>query len=250
MHSSIDLPRQFRLTIRDAIRDNPQMTRAVHAARRRCIYMSGERDASVYCIDSGKVKLALYTQEGRECVLAVRAEGDIFGELCLSGWGARVESAVAMEEVHLKAMHYLSLMKILRGASLLEDLVHYLAGCIAEHEEFIASLLSLKSERRLAEVLLHLGTACTPEAHGKIVAPRILYTDLAAMVGTTRSRVGFFIKHFQERGLIEVNPDQSFTLDVAKLRRFAIEGSSKGNAEDGDDENRVKVTSAASLVDV
>ncbi len=250
MQSTIDLPHQFRLTIRDIIRNNPQLTRTANVARRCCIYMSGERDVSVYCIESGTIKSAVYTQEGRECVLTVRTAGDIFGELCLSGRGTRVEAAVAMEDSCLKAMPYLSLMKILRSEALLEELVHYLAGCIAEHEEFIASLLSLKSERRLAEVLLHLAATRGPtDTHGRAIAPRILYTDLAAMVGTTRSRIGFFIKHFQERGFVEVNPDQSLILEVAKLRRFAKEGSLTGEEERSRSGNHSPVTSRA-LVDV
>jgi CRP-like cAMP-binding protein len=246
MYNQFDLPHQFRLTIRNTIQNNPHLTRTLKVAKRSCIYVSGERDTSVYCIDSGKVKLVLYTPEGKECVLAIRTVGDIFGEACFSGSPARVETAVAIEGTRLKAMPYVSLLNTLRSESLLEGLVHYLAACIAEHEEFIASLLSLKCERRLADVLIHLGTTSSANnSHGKTIAPRILYSDLAAMVGTTRSRIGFFLRHFQEWGLVEVNADRSLTINVEKLRRFAVEGSYKRDPDACRCNNRPTLVSAA-----
>ncbi len=221
--SQFDLLHQFSLKIREIIGREPLLCRRIKVFRRACVYASGDRDAKIYYVERGRIKLELLTRDGRECVLAIRATGDIFGELCLSGRLTRVESAVAMEEAQLIAVPYLGLLKLLRGESLFENFVQYLVGCIAEMQEDIATLLTGNSEHRLAKVLLQLaeevgtGGPCSTT----LFVPRILYQDLAAMVGTTRSRVGFFLKQFQERGLVVVNEDHSLMLDAARLREFA-----------------------------
>jgi CRP/FNR family cyclic AMP-dependent transcriptional regulator len=190
MDSRLDLQHSFKLKIWDSIQNELQFTRTLTVARGECVYVSGQRDASVYCIESGQVKLVFFTPEGRECVLAIRTAGDIFGELCLTGQVARVQTAVVMKDSRLRAIPYLTLLKTLKDESLLEDLVQYLAGRIAEQQEFIGLLLSANSEQRLANMFLRLGTLFgTIDSQGKVTIPRILFEDLAAMVGTTRSRV-------------------------------------------------------------
>jgi CRP/FNR family transcriptional regulator, cyclic AMP receptor protein len=94
---------------------------------------------------------------------------------------------------------------------------------MAEEQEHIALLLSANSEQRLANMLLHLGGLFgTNDSHSRTTIPRILLDDLASMVGTTRSRVGFFLKNFREQGLVEVNADRSLTFQPEKLREFAM----------------------------
>lgn len=231
-YNQVDQLYNFKLKIRDLIREESQRSRAIKVAARAFIYVSGQQDKMIYSIESGQVKLMMYTQEGREYLLAIRAVGDIFGELCLSGQLTRKETAVAMQEARLLAMSYPDLLKILRGESLLEDLIQYLACCIAQQQEAIGSLLTVNSEQRLAKVLLQLGSMLGVNYSRRItILPRILYEDLAAMVGTTRSRVGFFLKHFRECGLIEVNADRSLTIETEKLEEFASKSAFAQNTK-------------------
>jgi CRP-like cAMP-binding protein len=213
---------QFKLRIRDLIREESHWSHPIKVSARSCVYVAGEQDEMVYSIESGRIKLVLTTPEGREYVMAICPEGDLFGELCLSGELTRRETAVAIQDTRLIAIPYLELLKILQGKSLLEELIQYLVRCIARQQEVLGSLLSANSEQRLAKVLLQLGVIVGAECYcGTTVVPRILYEDLAAMVGTTRSRVGYFLKHFRELGLIEVNEDRSLTIETDKLDAFA-----------------------------
>lgn len=232
MVSPIDPHFQFKLKIRDLIREESQRSHTVKVPARAFVYTSGERDAMVYFIESGQIKLVLSTPEGREYVLAIRSAGDIFGELCLSGDLTRTETAVAMEDARLTAISYQDLLKLLRSESLLEGLIRYLACCSAQQQDTIGSLLAVNSEQRLAKVLLQLRSAGgTDHSRGTAVVPRILYEDLAAIVGTTRSRVGFFLKNFRERGLVAVNADRSLTISVEKLEVFARKSISREDAK-------------------
>jgi CRP/FNR family transcriptional regulator, cyclic AMP receptor protein len=216
----------FKLKIRDLIREEKHWSRTIKVAARSSIYVSGEQDATVYVIESGQIKLVLPTPEGREYVMALRTTGDIFGELCLSGQAMRAETAVAIQDSRLNAISYHDLLKILRDQSLLEELIKYLACCIAQQQEAIGSLLAANSEQRLAKMLLQLGSMFGADCRrGLMFVPRILYEDLAAMVGTTRSRVGYFLGHFREIGLIEINADRSLTIETEKLETFLRKGS-------------------------
>jgi CRP/FNR family transcriptional regulator, cyclic AMP receptor protein len=222
----------FKLKIRDMIREEKQWSRAIKVAARSSIYVSGEQDATVYVIESGQVKLVLPTPEGREYVMALRTTGDILGELCLSGQAMRAETAVATQDSRLNAIAYHDLLKILRDKSLLEELIKYLAGCIAQQQEAIGSLLVANSEQRLAKLLLQLGSMYGADCRRSLMlVPRILHEDLAAMVGTTRSRVGYFLGHFREIGLIEINADRSLTIETEKLKAFLRKGVSLENEQ-------------------
>jgi CRP/FNR family transcriptional regulator, cyclic AMP receptor protein len=221
MHNQIDQLCQFKRIVRDLICDESHRSRSIKVVSRAFVYAAGEKDAKVYCIESGQVKLVSFTPEGREYVLAIRNEGDIFGELCLSGELARTEAAVAMRDTCMHAISYDILLEILKSESLLEGMVHYLACCSAQQQETITSLLVANSEQRLAKILLeHTSQYSGNCGCGIAIVPRILHVDLAAMVGTTRSRIGFFLKRFRRCGLIEVNADHSLSIEVEKLKAF------------------------------
>jgi CRP-like cAMP-binding protein len=110
----------------------------------------------VYFIESGQVKLRMLSSEGKECLLAIHASGDVFGELCLSGIAGRLETATAMEDTRLKKVPCAKFLERLTTDSLLEGFVKYLAVRVAEQQEVIASLVTVDSEQRLGKTLLHL----------------------------------------------------------------------------------------------
>src|SRR6185295_13225282 len=93
---------RFKQQLRDSLQRETLNARAITIAKHTHVYTCGDPGETVYFIESGQVKLLMLSPEGRECLLAIYTAGDIFGELCLSGLGARVETAVAMEETVLK----------------------------------------------------------------------------------------------------------------------------------------------------
>src|SRR5580765_3328222 len=94
----------FKQQLRDSLQRETLNSRAIKIARHTNVYTCGDQDETVYFIESGQIKLLMLSSEGKECLLAIHAAGDIFGELCLSGSGARLETATAMEDTILKQM--------------------------------------------------------------------------------------------------------------------------------------------------
>jgi len=197
--------------------------RAIRIARRDFVYASGQRNAMVYLIESGQVKLVLPTLEGKECLLAIRVEGDIFGELCLTGQNERLETAVAMKETTVRQIPIRNFLTCLRQESLLEGLVQYLALRISEQQEMIAMLATEDGEQRLAKTLLHLGEVLgRGSAGGTRIEHRISHVELSRMVGTTRPRIGIFLKKFRELGLIRLTSERFLVIDQDRLREYAM----------------------------
>ncbi len=93
---------RFKEQMRESLRREVKNSRAIKIAKHANVYTVGEQDEMVYFIESGQVKLLMLSSEGKECLLAIHASGDVFGELCLSGTEGRLESATAMEDTLLK----------------------------------------------------------------------------------------------------------------------------------------------------
>lgn len=94
--------------------------------------------------------------EGREGLLSIHSEGDIFGEMCLTGLGPRIDTGTAMEATTLKQVSCSQFLECLRHNSLIEGFVRYLAARIADQQHVIANLVTVDSEKRLAQTLLRL----------------------------------------------------------------------------------------------
>ncbi len=228
---------QFAQQMREFFRKQALACRTVRIQRHQHVYTSGERDAMIYFVESGRVKLLLPSPEGKECLLAVRGPGDIFGELCLSGQTSRLETVVAMQDLALKQISYRSFLMNLKQESLLEGLIQYLAVRIAEQQEVIAGLTTEDSERRLARTLLHLGQRHgRSETHGTRIGMKLSQEELSAMVGTTRSRIGVFLKKFRALGLIRLNEERCLVIEEAKLEDYLLQDPSE--RQDGGDEIR------------
>src|SRR5919201_985537 len=93
---------EFKQKLRDSLQHETQNSRAIKIARHGNVYSCGDQDEMVYFIESGQIKLLMLSSEGKECLLAIHSAGDVFGELCLSGLGPRLETATAMKETNLK----------------------------------------------------------------------------------------------------------------------------------------------------
>src|SRR6266487_1442310 len=95
-------PDRFKQQLRDSLPHETLNSRAVKIARHANVYTCGDQDEMVYFIESGQIKLLMLSPEGKECLLAIHSAGDVFGELCLAGLGARLETATAMKQTVLK----------------------------------------------------------------------------------------------------------------------------------------------------
>jgi CRP/FNR family transcriptional regulator, cyclic AMP receptor protein len=146
----------FKQQMRESLRLETLNSRPVTIAKHDHVYTCGDNDEMVYFIESGQVKLLMLSPKGRECLLAVHATGDIFGESCLSGLGPRLETATAMEETILKQIPCPEFFALLSRDALFEGFAQYLAVRIADQQQVIANLMTVDSEQRLGKMLSQL----------------------------------------------------------------------------------------------
>ena len=175
------------------------------------IYAQGDAADAIYFVRNGKVRLTVVSHAGKERTLGLLGEGSFFGEGSLAGQARRTQSAAAMTHCELLRVDKAEMLETLRRERSIADLfVAYLLAHNIRSEEDLVDLLFNSSERRLARVLLLLarfGMDGVPHA----VVPKISQQTLADMVGTTRSRVSFFMNRFRRMGFIEYRGGQNST---------------------------------------
>jgi CRP/FNR family transcriptional regulator, cyclic AMP receptor protein len=151
------------------------------------------------------VKLTVISARGKEAVVAIPGSGDFFGEGCLAGQPLRMATATAMTECSILRVQKETMTRMLRNEPALSELfMTYLLTRNVRIEEDLVDQLFNSSEKRLARILLLL-TRFGKDGQQELVVPRISQETLADMVGTTRSRVSFFMNKFRKLGLIEYN---------------------------------------------
>ena len=211
----------FKLQLRDSLQRETMSSRAVKIARHANVYTCGDQDEMVYFIESGQIKLLMLSAEGRECLLAIHSGGDIFGELCLSGLGARLETATAMKATTVKQIPCAQFFARLSRDSLYEGFVRYLAVRIADQQQIIANLVTVDSEQRLGQTLLQLARTMGKKDPRSIrIELKITHEELSEMVGTTRPRISLFMQRFHNLRLIETNKDRFLIIKENKLSQY------------------------------
>jgi CRP/FNR family cyclic AMP-dependent transcriptional regulator len=174
----------------------------VYAAKQG-IFAQGDAADSVFYVQKGKVKLTVVSKTGREATLGMLGAGNFFGEGALAGQLLRMGSAAAMTECEIQRIDKKAMVDALhREPSFSELFVTYLLARNVRYEEDLVDQLFNSSEKRLARVLLllaHFGKEGVPET----VVPKISQESLAEMVGTTRSRVSFFMNRFRKLGFVD-----------------------------------------------
>jgi CRP/FNR family cyclic AMP-dependent transcriptional regulator len=167
------------------------------------IFAQGDRSDTVFYIQKGKVKLTVVSQRGKEATIGILNEGDFFGEGCLTGQVLRLCSATAMTDCSVMRIDKKAMMEVLHREHAFSDMfVAYLLTRNIRYEEDLVDQLFNSSEKRLARILLllaHFGKEGSPE----VAIPKITQETLAEMVGTTRSRVSFFMNGFRKLGFID-----------------------------------------------
>ncbi len=208
----------FKQQMGESLRQETLNSRAVTITKNDNVYTCGDNDELVYFIESGQIKLLMLSPEGRECLLAIHSAGDIFGELCLSGLGARLETATAMEETVIKQVPCNKFFARLERDALFQGFVQYLAVRIADQQQVIANLVTVDSEQRLGQTLLRLARTLGKKDPRSIrIELKITHEELSEMVGTTRPRISVFMQRFHHLGLIETNTDHFLIIKENKL---------------------------------
>ena len=212
---------RFKQQLRDSLEHETRNTRAIRIAKHANVYNGGDQDEMVYFIESGQIKLLMLSAEGRECLLAIHTDGDIFGELCLSGLGPRLETATAMKPTSLKQIPCGQFFARLSRDSLFEGFVQYLAARIADQQQVIANLVTVDSEQRLGKTLLQLARTLGKKDPRSIrIEQKISHEELSEMVGTTRPRISLFMQRFRNLGLIERNRENFLIIKENKLTNY------------------------------
>lgn len=212
---------KFKQQMRESLQHETLNSRGVKIARHASVYTCGDQDEMVYFIESGQIKLLLLSPEGKECLLAIHSAGDIFGELCLSGLGARQETATAMKQTMLKQIPCSQFFARLARDSLSEGFVRYLAVRIADQQQVIANLVTADSEQRLGKTLLQLARTLGKKDPRSIrIELKISHEELSEMVGTTRPRISVFMQRFRNLGLIETNMDHFLIIKEKNLTDY------------------------------
>jgi CRP-like cAMP-binding protein len=211
----------FKQQMRESLRQETLNSRAITIAKHDHIYTCGDNDEMVYFIESGQIKLLMLSPGGKECLLAIHAAGDIFGELCLSGLGVRLETAIAMDETVVKQIPCSKFFARLGSDALFEGFVQYLAVRIADQQQVIANLVTVDSEERLGQTLLQLARTMGKKDPRSIrIELKITHEELSEMVGTTRPRISLFMQRFHNLGLIETNADHFLIIKEKKLAAY------------------------------
>ena len=171
--------------------------------RAAVIFTQGDPCEHVLYIQKGGVKLSVLSKSGREAVVAMLGPGEFFGEGCLAGQPVRMGNATTTTDSTILLVDKNQMIRLLHKQSALSDrfIAHMLARNIRIEEDLVDQLFN-SSERRLARTLLLLARYGKHDKPVRAVPP-ISQETLAEMIGTTRSRVNFFMKKFQRLGFID-----------------------------------------------
>ena len=169
------------------------------------IFSQGDRADAVFFLERGKVKLTVLSRQGKQAVIAILDPGNFFGEGCLAGQPFRMSTATATMDSSIVLLKKLTMLRALhRDADFSERFTTYLLSRNIRIEEDLVDQLFNSSEKRLARILLLLANF-GKEGRPERVVPKLSQETLAEMVGTTRSRVSFFMNKFRKLGFIEYN---------------------------------------------
>ena len=177
----------------------------LQAHKGQIIFSQGDAADAVFYILEGKVKLTVLSAKGKEAVVAIQGRGSFFGEGCLSGQPLRIGTAISLDVSRLHRIEKAAMIRVLHDEPAFTELfLSYILSRNARIEEDLVDHLFNSSEKRLARALLLLaqfGKEGKPEP----TIAKISQETLAEMVGTTRSRVSFFMNKFRKLGFIDYN---------------------------------------------
>jgi CRP-like cAMP-binding protein len=171
--------------------------------KHQILFAQGDTANAVFYIQEGQVKLSVVSRQGKEAVVAMLQRGNFFGEGCLAGHLVCMATATSLENSSIVRIDKQAMIDVLHNEPAFSELFmsHLLTRNLRIQEDLVDQLFN-SAEKRLARMLLllaHFGK----EGNPKLVIPKISQETLAEMVGTTRSRVSFFMNRFKKLGFIE-----------------------------------------------
>ena len=173
--------------------------------KNQSVFKQGDIADAVFYIQNGRVKLTVVSEQGKEAVVAIMEAGQFFGEGCMNGHKLRISTTTAMEDCVITSISKDAMIAALHDEPKFSELfVAYLLTRNSRIEEDLIDQLFNSSERRLARLLLLLANF-GKEGSPQPISPNISQETLAEMIGTTRSRVSFFMNKFRKLGLISYN---------------------------------------------
>jgi CRP-like cAMP-binding protein len=186
-------------------------------SKKQTIFVQGDSSDAVFYIQKGKVKLTVVSKVGKEATIGILNEGSFLGEGCLTGQTLRLCSATAMTDCSVMRIEKKSMVEVLhRESAFSEMFVAYLLARNIRYEEDLVDQLFNSSEKRLARILLllaHFGKEGAPET----LIANISQETLAEMIGTTRSRVSFFMNRFRKLGFIDYHAGDDLKIHSSLL---------------------------------
>jgi len=192
--------------------------RVAHYSKSEIVFSQAATADAIFYVLEGTVILRVVSSWGKEGIVAILGAGDFFGEGCLSGQPLRTSTAAAMTECTIVRIEKHTAIRLIRDVPAVSELLlNNLLSRNMKMEEDLVDQLFNTSERRLARLLLQLGKV-DGEDRAEAVIPKINQETLAEIVGTTRSRVSFFMNKFRRLGLIDYLDNS----DVLKVRRSLL----------------------------
>lgn len=173
--------------------------------KNQIVYRQGDPADSAFFIQSGKVKVTVTSEQGKEAVVAVLGPDEFCGEGCLAGQPRRMATATAMTECKIMRLEKGAIIRVLHDEPAFSEMfvAHLLARTIRVEEDLVDQLFN-SSEKRLARALLLLANF-GKEGRPEPIIAKVSQETLAEMIGTTRSRVSFFMNKFRQLGFIDYN---------------------------------------------
>jgi CRP/FNR family cyclic AMP-dependent transcriptional regulator len=172
-------------------------------SKKQTLFSQGDSADAVFYVQSGKVKLTVVSEHGKEAVIAILERGAFLGESCLVGQTVRTATATTLEDAHILRVDKVIMLRMLHEQhAFAEAFMSYLLVHSIRVQEDLVDQLFNSSEKRLARALLllaHFGKEGKPET----VIAKVSQETLAEMIGTTRSRVSFFMNKFRKLGFID-----------------------------------------------
>ena len=203
----VEVPKRLKQFRPDVFLSEAGIGRAlVEVAKNEKIFSQGEVGEAVFYIQRGRAKLSVVSREGKEATISLVGPGDFIGEDCIAGVQAtRMASATAMSECTVLRIERKEMIRVIHEEHVFSDVfVAYLLARNTRIQADLVDQLFNSSEKRLARALLLLANF-GKEGKPETVIPKISQETLAEMIGTTRSRVSFFMNRFRKLGFIEYN---------------------------------------------
>jgi CRP/FNR family transcriptional regulator, cyclic AMP receptor protein len=197
----------------------------------KVVFSQGDVASAIFYLQKGKVKITVTSKAGKEAVLAIVGPGDFFGEGCLNGQSMRMATVTTMTECAIMRLEKSAMVRVLHEEPKFSDLfIAHLLHRNSRVEEDLVDQLFNSSEKRLARTLLLLANFGKDSKPEPVIA-KISQETLAEMIGTTRSRVSFFMNKFRRLGFIEYNGDTHGDLRVhtSLLNMVLRDGATNGD---------------------